>query len=490
MKAAAMIGLVCFLLASVAIGAVPGQMNVQGRLMDAGTPLSGAHPVAFKLYDAATGGGLLWAESSSLDVVNGLFTATLGATNPIPGIAFDDQPRWLEVTVDGATLSPRLMLTTSAYAFRAQRADTAAYALGSASAGDGLWSTDGTSVYRASGKVGIRTSAPDQDLRLDGMLGIGPTTWQQPTTQGLFLYHAGAGGGNLYAYDYPSGQGDPIGMAGSKVVLGTYNSSGAYDGPKVTVLGNGNVGIGTEAPNTKLHVAGGITADGVSGLSFSSLGTGLGNGSVYSLLDDTHLEFHGTYGYAVGDEYIDFQAGYSPGQGGQGSMARITANRDPAGYDLGHGRLKLSVRSGAALADILVAEPSGITVNGGLSVSGTKCRVVTTEFGRLKLNAVESAHALFMDDEPSAHLVNGRCRVSLSPKFLQTVTVNGRFPLAVNVTFYGRHGGEWYVERDAAGFTVVDPSGSNAEFSWQVVARQRDYEDANLDTVEAVAAVK
>ena len=68
------------------------------------------------------------------------------------------------------------------------------------------------------------------------------------------------------------------------------------------------------------------------------------------------------------------------------------------------------------------------------------------------------------------------------------VTVDGEHPLTVNVTFYGRHGGEWYIERDSTGFTVVDPSGSNAEFAWEVKARQKGYEDVYLDPVVQTAA--
>jgi hypothetical protein len=122
-----------------------------------------------------------------------------------------------------------------------------------------------------------------------------------------------------------------------------------------------------------------------------------------------------------------------------------------------------------------------LNVGGNLNVAGTKCRVVPTADGQVKVNATESGHALFMDDQPSARLVNGRCRVDLSPRFLATVTVNEKYPMAVSVTFYGKHGSDWYVERDDRGFTVVDPSGSSAEFSWQVLARQRDYETAYLE---------
>ena len=129
-----------------------------------------------------------------------------------------------------------------------------------------------------------------------------------------------------------------------------------------------------------------------------------------------------------------------------------------------------------------------VSFNGNISVAGTKCRVVKTPYGELKMNAVESAHALFIDDEPSTRLVSGRCRVNLSPKYLATVTVGGKYPLAVNITFYGRHGGEWYVERDDTGFTVIDPSGSGAEFSWQAIARQKGYEATDLEPVIQTAA--
>jgi hypothetical protein len=117
-----------------------------------------------------------------------------------------------------------------------------------------------------------------------------------------------------------------------------------------------------------------------------------------------------------------------------------------------------------------------------------KCRVVDTDGGQVRMNAVESAHALFMDDEPSARLTNGGCHVNLSPTFMKTVTVSGRYPLTVNVTFYGPHGGEWYVERDAIGFTVIDPSGSNAEFSWEVKARQKGYESHYIEAVGEIVA--
>lgn len=523
-----------------ALAAVPPQLPIQGRLTNSGNALNGSHPAVFRLYDAPTGGNLLWTEGQTLQLENGLFSALLGQTTTLPVSLFAGQTLWLETEADATVLTPRQPLVSVAYSFRAQRSDTASVALSGAT-GNEVWATDGTNVWRTQGKVGIGTStpiaaldvlgqakigglgfiddwpevmwnayydgantvyyanhpafrvlndfssgllrmststgglpgaqvnwqnglilrpdnsvsigtdshegpltvygtplspanmvvlrntapgggpmtfsigatganlpagmygigdendtrltinrnsgnvgigtsSPDQKLRLNGMMGFGPTTWTQPSTRGMFLYHAGAGGGNLYAYDYTAGQGDPIGMSGSKVVLATYNSSGAFDGAKVTVLGNGNVGVGTENPTFKLHV--------------------------------------------VGD----------------------------------------------------------------LCVTGMKNRLVSTKYGDLRLNANESAYAWF-STEGEARLTNGRARINLDPTFLATVTINSANPLRAYVTFYGPHGA-FYVERDATGFTVVDRSGGQAPFSWKIEAKQKGYENTYLEPVERTAAVQ
>src|SRR5262245_15030300 len=103
------------LLLSSTVGAsVPSTLSVQGRLLNAGSPMTGSHPAQFKIFDVATGGAALWSESGSIDVEAGIFTAVLGASTPIPALVFGGSSRWLEVAVDGATLSPRLPLTTNA----------------------------------------------------------------------------------------------------------------------------------------------------------------------------------------------------------------------------------------------------------------------------------------------------------------------------------------------------------------------------------------
>ena len=94
MKTSIMLAALTFLLAAPVGAVVPNQMNVQGRLLDAGSPMTGSHPADFKIFDASSAGNLLWSESSSLTVQGGIFSTTLGSTIPIPTIVFSAQPPW------------------------------------------------------------------------------------------------------------------------------------------------------------------------------------------------------------------------------------------------------------------------------------------------------------------------------------------------------------------------------------------------------------
>ena len=100
------------LLASTA-AAVPSQMATQGRFLDAnGAPVNGPVEVTFRLMDSDVGGGAVWSETQSLSVVNGFYTALLGADelgNPLDNEMLDQWPLWLEVEITGqAPMEPRM----------------------------------------------------------------------------------------------------------------------------------------------------------------------------------------------------------------------------------------------------------------------------------------------------------------------------------------------------------------------------------------------
>jgi len=114
---------------------LPKLINYQGMLTDdLGNPLNGSYDLIFRIYDDTTGGNLEWSEThNGVLLEDGLFNVALGTTAALD-LTFD-RSYWLEVEVAGEILS-RLRITSAGYAFRAQRADTASYAL-SAPGGSG-----------------------------------------------------------------------------------------------------------------------------------------------------------------------------------------------------------------------------------------------------------------------------------------------------------------------------------------------------------------
>jgi len=89
-------------------------VNYQGRLASTGgSPLTGTYGMTFALYDAPTGGALVWGPEShaAVPVSEGLFSVGLGSqtSGGIPTSVWNGD-RYLEATVGGETLSPRELI--------------------------------------------------------------------------------------------------------------------------------------------------------------------------------------------------------------------------------------------------------------------------------------------------------------------------------------------------------------------------------------------
>src|SRR3989338_6920236 len=80
-----LIALACFLsfvfFSSVVFAGVPRTIHYQGKLTGSdGSPIVGEHTVTLRLYDAASGGTLLWQEQHDLSLVradSGIFSVVL-----------------------------------------------------------------------------------------------------------------------------------------------------------------------------------------------------------------------------------------------------------------------------------------------------------------------------------------------------------------------------------------------------------------------------
>lgn len=97
-------------------------LNYQGRLVDPTTdnPRNGTFLMTFRLYDAATGGSILWTEARNVLVTNGLFNTLLGDITTLNLAIFDGRDLWLGVQA-GADLeaTPRMPVAYVPYAIYA-----------------------------------------------------------------------------------------------------------------------------------------------------------------------------------------------------------------------------------------------------------------------------------------------------------------------------------------------------------------------------------
>lgn len=120
----------CSLACSLALAATPvGPMNYQGRLLDnAGIPVTGSHNFVVKIYNDPAAGTLKYQETKTGVVVDdGVYSFQIGTGPKTGGDSLWDIDLWqqnlndlyLEVVVNGETLSPRHELTSAPHAFTA-----------------------------------------------------------------------------------------------------------------------------------------------------------------------------------------------------------------------------------------------------------------------------------------------------------------------------------------------------------------------------------
>ena len=113
--------LIIIMRAGVSQAQVPQLINYQGVITDSeGAPINGPASILFSIYDDSTSGTLLWSETQTVTITDGIFSVLLGSGTPIPYSVFDDSLTYLELTVESdQPMIPRKRLVSVGYSFRA-----------------------------------------------------------------------------------------------------------------------------------------------------------------------------------------------------------------------------------------------------------------------------------------------------------------------------------------------------------------------------------
>ncbi len=225
-----------------ALAQVPSTVTYRGSLYDAdGRAVQGNFPTTFSIYDTPGGGRPLWSESHDVQVEEGRFSVALGSQNTLTPELFSARERWLDVSIDGDVLSPRLALSSAPSALVCEDAvgdinptSVSIQGVGPVIDGAGRWVGDATGLAGPQGPEGPQGTAGAAGAA--GPAGpqgaVGP---QGPTGEVGAQGPAGARGAT-----------GPQGPIGNQV----WSTSGSR-----TFRTGGNVGIGTSAPAAPLHIS-------------------------------------------------------------------------------------------------------------------------------------------------------------------------------------------------------------------------------------------
>ncbi|MFN0137704.1 MAG: hypothetical protein ACKVS9_16485 [Phycisphaerae bacterium] len=233
----AVVGMVAILGPAVALGqSQTAAFTYQGQLRQADEPVNGTFDAEFRLFDVAQNGTPIAVQAvAGVTFVDGLFTAALNFGTS----AFNGQQRWVEIAINGETLTPRQAIASTPYA---------AFSL----------NTRGISIG-AGNSIGIGTATPARTLHV----AAGPDA-------GLRLQSTSAQG---RAYDFLSG-GDGV------FRLNDGNNA------RLSVTSSGFVGVRTTTPDRPLSIAATDT-----GLDLMSFQVSSGNTRWFMSLENGGLNF-------------------------------------------------------------------------------------------------------------------------------------------------------------------------------------------------------
>ncbi len=215
-----LISLTIFLLCGIPTISTANELIFEGTLNNAeGRPVAdGSHFFDFTIFTALAGGTALWAEShDNVNIEQGHYSIILGSRTALdlPAGAY-----WVETTVDGEVLQPRAKVLLA----------------------DGDCTI--TNNLMVDGRIGVGTATPGYPIHIDqGDVASGFRTYYGSTCSSCYGEFKQARADGLIINSHTGGSFAEIRFQNNSVT-------------NMFLKDDGNLGIGTEAPNEKLEVWG------------------------------------------------------------------------------------------------------------------------------------------------------------------------------------------------------------------------------------------
>ncbi|WP_142959152.1 phage tail protein [Enterococcus faecalis] len=177
--------------------------------------------------------------------------------------------------------------------------------------------------------------------------------------------------------------------------------------------------------------------------------------------------------YVVGSGH---SLNFAPGSFGYSSTASKSPslNVSSSGFSIGNNDTKVLGSSGGRIS----ISATSTSVTGNLSVTGSKNSLVDTlSYGHRLLNAYETPEYYFADYGKAITDSDGEIKIDIEPIFLETVNTESE-NYHIMLTPYSK--GNIWVEETKEKYFVVKSDPALIEFSWNLVAYRKGYEEVRL----------
>ncbi|WP_195950967.1 phage tail protein [Enterococcus faecalis] len=181
--------------------------------------------------------------------------------------------------------------------------------------------------------------------------------------------------------------------------------------------------------------------------------------------------------YVVGSGH---SLNFAPGSFGYSSTASKSPslNVSSSGFSIGNNDTKVLGSSGGRIS----ISATSTSVTGNLSVTGSKNSLVDTlSYGHRLLNAYETPEYYFADYGKAITDSDGEVKIDIDPIFLETVNTESE-NYHVMLSPYSK--GIIWVEETKEKYFIVKSDPALLEFSWNLIAYRKGYEDVRLTQQE------